>query len=114
MIIHGTERKFMLTIGASVEVADMCPDGDLSRLGEIFTGSYKKTVETSTKLILALNKGYEDAKAYDCPGYTPVYLTEKEVLSLPSADFKRLQLEAMAAFRADSKSKVELTETKKE
>ena len=44
MIINGKDRKFLLTIGASAEISDLCPQGDLARLGEVFNQSYAKQI----------------------------------------------------------------------
>ena len=31
MLIHGKERRFMLTVGASMDIADLCPHGDITK-----------------------------------------------------------------------------------
>ena len=40
MIIFGKERGFSFTVGASVEIAEMCPDGDLTKIEKFLSGKY--------------------------------------------------------------------------
>ena len=114
MIVHGRERKFLLTIGASAAIADLCPDGELSRLDEVLDGSFSKSVRTTAKLIAAMSMGYEQAKAFEEPGYEPCPMTEAEILALTALQLKELQAEALAAFKADTEKTVETEPSKKE
>ena len=66
------------------------------------------------KLIAALNKGYEERRAYTEAGYVPDPLTEQEVRSLTTADLTALQGEAMAAFTRDAETTVETKPPKKD
>ena len=113
MLIHGKERGFALTVGASAEIADLCPDGDLKRLGEVLDGKYGEMLRSTAKIIVAMSRGYEDGKAFEDPGYKPDPLTDREVLSLTTEDFRRLQSEAMDAFQAGHKTTVETEPEKK-
>ncbi len=107
MIIHGKERGFALTIGATIEIAEFCPNGDISRIGDAITkGGYSCQMTNICKLIVALNRGYEARKAFEEAGYVPDPLTEQEVRSLTTADLTILQAEAMAAFGRDSETTV--------
>ena len=99
MLIHGKERGFALTIGATIEIAEFCPNGDISRIADAITkGGYARQMTNICKLIVALNKGYEERRAFEEAGYTPDPLTENEVRTLTTADLAILQAEAMAAF----------------
>lgn len=116
MIIHGKERGFALTIGATIEIAEFCPNGDISRIGDAITkGGYARQMTNICKLIVALNRGYEERKAFEevGVGYVPDPLTEQEVRSLTTADLTDLQGEAMAAFGRDSETTVETKPQKK-
>ena len=44
MQVHDREVGFRFTVGASAKISDLCPDGDISRLGEMLEGSYGKVV----------------------------------------------------------------------
>lgn len=115
MIIHGRERGFALTIGATIEIAEFCPNGDIGKIGDAITrGGYARQMTNICKLIVALNKGYEEKRAFEEAGYTPDPLTEAEVRSLTTAELMALQAEAMAAFAHDSVTTVETKPSKKD
>lgn len=113
MIINGKERGLLLTVGASVEISDMCPQGDLSRLGEVFDQAYGKQVRATVKMIAAMSRAYEDAKHFEDPSYEPDALTVNEILSLEPSAFRDLTNEAMKKFIADQTPTVEVEESKK-
>lgn len=108
MLIHGKERKFMLTVGASQDVAKLCPDNDLKRMGELMQGDYVSITDNIMQLIVTLNSAYEAAQAYETPGYTPAPLTLEQLRTLTPAQLKALEKEALAAFVADSTPTVEI------
>ena len=56
MIIFGKERGFSFTVGASVEIAEMCPDGDLTKIEKFLSGKYGRVTRNGAKLIIELNK----------------------------------------------------------
>lgn len=115
MRIHGKERGFALTIGATIEIAEFCPNGDIARVGDAITkGGYSRQMTNICKLIVALNRGYEERRAFEEDGYRPDPLTEQEVRSLTMADLNALRDEAMAAFASDSQTTVEVKPPKKD
>lgn len=114
MKIFGEEYGFALTVGASAEIADLCPDGDLSRIAEVLEGSFSKTVKFTASFISAMAKGYDDEKRYNGEEITHRPLTVDMVLALPSDVFKEVQDAALAAFRGDMKTTVEVAPPKKE
>ena len=114
MKIHGKERGFLLTVGAASEIAKFCPDGDITRIEEAFPDSYGKSIDIMVKMVLILNKGYEQNKAYETEGYVPDPITEEELMVLPMTDLMQLLAVAMEKFKGDSTPEVELEEPKKE
>lgn len=114
MQIYGREVGFRFTVGASAKISDLCPDGDISRLGEVLEGQYGKVARDSAAIIAALSEGYEEACAFENPGYTPKPLTVEEVLTLRMGEFAQLQQAALAARTEDSKPTVEVEPEKKE
>lgn len=114
MQIYGREVGFRFTVGASAKISDLCPDGDISRLGEVLEGHYGKVALDSASIIVALSEGYEKARAFEIPGYKPQPLTVDEVLTLRMDEFSRLQQAALAAWAEDSKPTVEVEPEKKE
>ena len=114
MQVHGREVGFRFTVGASAKISDLCPDGDISRLGEVLEGQYGKLARDSAAIIAALSEGYEQACAFENPGYKPQPLTVEEVLTLRMGEFAQLQQAALAAWTEDSKPTVEVEPEKKE
>lgn len=113
MIINGKDRKFLLTIGASAEISELCPQGDLSRLGEVFSQSYAKQIRVTAKLIAAMSRGYENQKHYEDSSYEPDPLTVDEIMALDTQTFQELTHAAMEQFVADQKQTVEVDDSKK-
>lgn len=114
MIIHGKERNFLLTVGASAEIADLCPDGDIARMGEMMeNASYSQNLKIIIRLAVAMNKGYEEDKEFNEAGYVPDILTERELLALKPSELATLQEEVVTAFAGDVKPTVEVEAEKK-
>lgn len=113
MLVHGKERKFKLTVGASARVSEFCPDGDIARLEDALKGSYATTMHNIAEMIAALSEGYENARAYEEEGYKPCPLTAPEVLTLSMAELSALQSEALSAFNTDAQTSVDLAPSKK-
>lgn len=114
MNVYGRDYHFALTVGATAEIAEMCPDGDISRLGDVFEGGYAKITRATAKFVVALSRGYEAQRAFFEDGYIPHPLTEEMVMTLDSKTFMALQAEAMVAFNSDQKGTVEVEAKKNE
>lgn len=113
MKIYGEEYGFMLTVGASAKIADLCPDGDLTRMSELLEGRFSQTVNFTAAFIEAMAAGFDDAKRYAGEEVTHKPLTADMVKALPSDVFKEVQSAALAAFRGDTKATVEVATPKK-
>lgn len=122
MQIYGREVGFRFTVGTSAKISDLCPDGDITRLGEVLEGSYGKVVLDTAAIIVAMSEGYASALAFETFGRAdiggdwipPRPLTVDEVLSLRESEFIQLQQAALAAWAEDSKPTVEVEPEKKE
>lgn len=114
MQIYGREVGFRFTVGASAKISDLCPDGDITRLGEVLEGQYGKVARDSAAIIAALSEGHEQARSFEEPGYRPRPLTAEEVLTLRMGEFAQLQQAALAAWAEGSKPTVEVEPEKKE
>ena len=75
MEINGREYAFLLTAGAAMDIADMCPGKDLRNFAALLDGSACPTLEGRAAFICALSRGAEDARAFEEPGYKPQPLT---------------------------------------
>ncbi|HIZ47660.1 MAG TPA: hypothetical protein H9810_02940 [Candidatus Gemmiger excrementavium] len=114
MIIHGKERGFFLSTGASIEIADICPDKDLKRVGEILQGSYGEVTMVGAEFIAIMNKAYESSLRYEQPDHPYDPITVDEVLSLSPTVYAEAMQAAMETFAQDSKQTVEVEPPKKE
>lgn len=115
MIIRGREVGFRRTIGADVDIGEICPGRNLSNISELF-GEDKPlgdNIGMVVKIMLILNKWYETTAWLNDPSHQINMLTEAEVLSLDEDDFAELQNEMMAAWAKDTKQSVEATPIKK-
>lgn len=115
MLIHGKERGFKLTIGASAKIAELCPGGDMAKLGDVLkvNDNMSKSLVTMAKIFSALNEGFEMAKKFEIDGYEPDVLSVDEILSLSPSELAELQEKALDAFGADSATTVEVAPAKK-
>lgn len=114
MQVYGREVGFRFTVGASAQIADLCPEGDIQRLGELLDGQYGQVSRDTAAIVAALSEGYEQARRFEDPAYKPRPLSAEEVMSLRPAEFMELQKAAMAAWAADKETTVEVEPEKKD
>ena len=114
MQIYGREIGFRFTVGASAKISDLCPDGDITRLGEVLEGQYGQVTRDTAAIMVALSEGYEQARSFEVPGHKPDPLTVDELFSLRPSEFNALQQAALASWAEDRKPTVEVEPEKKE
>lgn len=114
MLIHGREIKFLRTVQAACDIADICPKGDMANIAELFKGTTKTRITNMANIICFLNEGYEEAKAFEEEGYKPIPITVKEVMALNEDTFNSLFVEATEAFYGDKQTVEVEPEKKKE
>lgn len=111
MILHGRELKFKYTILSTKELANLCKDHDIKKLGELLQSD--DTVEqfnTACSVIIALSNGYEKAKHFNDPEYTPRPITMEELETLTPDEFSDVLNCAMDAM--NEKETVEIDPVK--
>lgn len=111
MVIHGREISFLRTVAVNCKIADLCPNGDLDNIKDLFDGSYQKSQTTAAKFISLMNEGYEMNRKFSEPGYEPSVITPEELLYLSDEEFGQAFAEATDAF-AGEKPTVETEEPK--
>ena len=114
MLIHGREIKFLRTVQAACDIADICPNGDMANIAELFKGTTKTRVTNMANIIHFLSVGYEEAKAFEEEGYKPNPITVKELMALDEDTFNILFAEATEAFYSDKQTVEVEPEKKKE
>lgn len=113
MIINGREIKFLRTVKTTSNIADMCPDKDINRIGELFSGDLSTTLETGAKFIHYLNEGYEMNKHYNDKSYQPQTISVDEIMFLDDKTYTDLINEAMSQIGAGAEQMIELEPSKK-
>jgi hypothetical protein len=111
MKIGNKEYGFKLTVGASVQIAKLCPDGDLSRIEEAIGKNYAQQAEAMATIIVALNHGYAAAEEFE--GRKANRLKVEDVLSLSPELYSEVSAEAFRAFGADIRGEIEVESSKK-
>lgn len=98
MNVYGRERGFLMTVGASAELAERCPDRRLDNWAKMLKdGDDVSTIENRAALICILNKGYELNKSFQEEDYEANPLKMEQVLALPGDVFLSLLSEALQA-----------------
>lgn len=113
MEINGREIKFLRTVKATSDLAKICPDGNIERLGELFNGDLSTTLETGAKIIHFLNEGYEMNKHFMDRSYQPKVLGVDEIMYLDDKTFTELMQSAMEGMGVGAETTIELEEPKK-
>lgn len=114
MKILGKEYGLLLTVGATEEIAALCPEGDLTRIREALQrGKSTEITEFFASMAAAMSRGYEARKAFMEPGYEPRPLTPEILRLLTPEEMAAMQAETLEAFTAGKKTSVEAAEAKK-
>ena len=99
MTLNGKEVRFKATVGALIQIAEICPDGDVNRVGELVGEMNANTLKASVKLISLLSDGT---------------ITEAELLACEVNELQALLDAAFAAFRAGQRGTIEVVPKKDE
>lgn len=99
MTVNGKEVQFKATVGALINISELCPEGDVNRVAELVNGMNATTLRMSVKLIMYLSAGT---------------LTEDELMNMDVNELQALLDEAFKAFRNDQEGKVHVVPKKDE
>lgn len=110
MNIFGKELHMAFTIGAMDKMAEMCPDGDITKLAQALDGY--KNIGRLAKMVAILSEQYELRKQAET-GEEPNPVTEKEVMLLMPNEITELETELFNQIGVDATAKVETKATKK-
>ena len=112
MKIFNKEIGFALTVGASIEISRLCPDNDISRIGEALGSDYVKNLETTIKMMLIMNKAFVGVEKME--GRKADEITEEEILLMTPKQISEVTEFLMTSFKDDSKGEVEVESKKVE
>lgn len=113
MKLRGKDVRFLRTVKATSDIASLCPDKDIERIGELFEGDLPTSLETGAKIIHYLNEGYEMNKHFDDPSYIPNIISVEEIMYLNEKDYTRLMQSALSGMSNGTETLVEVEDTKK-
>ena len=86
--VNGREVKFKYSVGACIELARLCPEGDITNLMAYLNDSEAgRRAENRMRFVCILSLMGEKAAAFEAPGYKPTPLTYDEVASLTPVAF---------------------------
>lgn len=108
MKIYGREYGFRLSVGAAMEIAELCPDKKLEKMEELLNAGTIEALDVMCTIAEIESRAYEQAKAFET-GETPQpHLTREMARSLDLRQINQISQEAMEAFHADGKQTVEV------
>lgn len=112
--VFGKPYELMMTVGASEEIAKLCPDGKLENIYKVFDGkSDAEALDFSVRFICILsNAADENAEFAGNPVDHPK-LTDKMLKAMPADQFALMQGIAMGAIKESSETSVEVEPSKK-
>lgn len=113
MILHDKERRFKFTVNTAIEIAKICPDNNIERLGEVISGGdFTKTLPDICRFIIAMNHGYESAAKYEDPSHEIDVITMDELLNTEFEDIMKVLDAAMSVYENDSKREIKTEASK--
>lgn len=112
MKVRGREINFLRTVKATVDLAELCPNRDLTKIDVIFNGNVADAQLNVARLIHIMNEGYEMNKHFENPEYEANPISVEEVLYLDNDTFNKLAEKAMSAFTKGVEQLVETEEPK--
>lgn len=106
--------KFARTVAADIELAKLCPDEDINKLGSLLREKNTiKKINNIMKVIVILSEAYENKMHFENPEYIPDPITMEQLTYTTDDDVLKLSNQAFAQFYDDGKSEVQ-AESKKE
>ena len=111
MNIYGHEYGMLYTVGAQQELAELCPDNDLTRLKEVTRGKISEATPEAAKIPMILSDWHERAKSLEASteggSYTPTPLSWDVIQMLTVQQFGELMGEAFTCMARDMGRTVE-------
>ncbi len=98
MKVQGREIKFLRTVKANFDIAEICPDGKQDNVDKLWEGDTAEVSMNMIKFIILMNKGYEEAKHFEDPAYEIHLLDEESLMYMDIADINTLFQEAVDAY----------------
>lgn len=109
MKLHGREVMMAYTVGAMQDIAQMCPDKDIRKIGDLFSADDDMPFDFGAviKLVSILSYWGEEKHRWENPGYERRPFTEDELKTLMPDQIQTLLTSAMSVMRGDSEQTIE-------
>lgn len=98
MKVQGREIKFLRTVKTNFDIAEICPEQKLERMGDLFPDDSLESLKNMMRFISLMNQGYEEAQHYEDPTHEIEVIKEEDMMYMPSDDMSNLFQEAVNAF----------------
>lgn len=113
MKINGKDIRFLRTVKATADLAELCPDGNIERINELFESGINGAIKTGASIIHFLNEGYEMNRHFADPEYKPEIISVDEIMYLEDSVYTELLNEAIQGFTNGAKQMIEVEPSKK-
>jgi hypothetical protein len=107
------EIKFERTVWAERQLAKMCPNNDIKKLGDVVTSDdFDKQMEAIENMIISMNEAHERKAHFLDNSYEMHVITKEELEYMTEEELMELSNLAFADFLEDGKTEI-ATEQKK-
>jgi len=106
MQVNGREIGFRRSVRATADLAEICPNKDITKLGELMNGGTGQQLATGAVLIHVLNDAYVRHERLEHPDADLKAITVDEIMDLDEETYMQLLAEAMLTFKVDGKTEV--------
>lgn len=112
--VFGKEYGLMMTVGASEEIAKLCPGGKLENMYNVFDGmSDAEALDFTVKFLCILSNAFDENAEFAGQVVDHPKLTERMLKALPATDMAMFQRIAFGAITESSETSVEVEPSKK-
>lgn len=90
LVVDGKKYPLEMTVEAFLDISELCPEGNFSRLKDLKDLPQRERIETSAKILAALSRGAENSRAVKDPQYKPNPITATQIMALPLEEFMKI------------------------
>ena len=113
MKLGNREYGFVFTVGTSIEISKLCPNGDIEKMETVLNhGTFEQRMKLIATMAHSMSKAFENKKHKEDETYQPQPLTVEEIYDFSMTQFNDLVNEIMAVANEDKKPSIETEEIK--
>jgi len=107
MELNGREVGFRRSVLATTKIAEVCPNRDISKLGDLLGADIVTAIDAAVAFVCALSEAYELHRKREDPAYIPNPVTKEELMDEDEETLMALVMAGVEVFHADGKVTVE-------